>query len=78
MTDVKKQFAIITAHVDILNLINHEIYVDRQALEWWRTNYRGDMTVYSRVRDHVAAMFQQLTDKKVLLIWIAELHKVLG
>ena len=78
MTDVKKQFAIITAHVDKLNLINYEIYVGCQALEWWCTNYHGDMAVYSRVRDHVAAMFQQLTDRKVLLTWIAELHQVLG
>lgn len=78
VTDVKKQFAIITAHVDRLNLINHEIYVDRQALKWWHTNYRGDMAVYSSVRDHVAAIFQQLTDKKVLLTWTAELHQVLG
>ena len=64
--------------MDRLNLINHEVYVDRQALKWWRTNYRGDIKVYNGVRDHVAAMFEQLTEKKVLLIWVAELHQVLG
>ena len=76
-TDVKKQFAIITAYIDKMNLIDHEVYVDRQALKWWRTIYHGDLADYRNVREHVASMFQQLADRKILLTWVAELHGVL-
>ena len=75
--ETKQQLFIITGLVERLNSIGNEIYVDRQALGWWRTK-GGDMAVYRSVRDNVEEMFNKLTDRSLLLTWIAELQKVLN
>ena len=74
---IKQQFFIITGLVERFNSIDNEIYFDHQALGWWCSK-GGDMADYRSVRDHVAGMFNKLTDRSVLLTWITELQQVLS
>ena len=70
-------FFIITGIVERFISINNEVYVDHQALGWWCSK-GGDMADYRSVRDHVAGMFNKLTNRSVLLTWITELQQVLS
>lgn len=72
----QQQFFIVTGLVERCNSIDNEVYVDHQALEWWRKR-GGDMEVYRNVRDRVAEMFNTLANKSKILTWIAELHQIL-
>ena len=74
---IKQQFFIITGLIERFNSIDNKIYVDHQALGWWYSK-GGDMADYRSVRDHVARMFNKLTDRNVLLTWITELQQVLS
>ena len=64
----------IEKEVNTMNTPRQEVYVDRQALQWW-LNQGGKWANYERVRNHVAEMFDRLKSKEVL-DWVSELYKV--
>lgn len=54
------------------SIINQDVYVDKQALGWWKDG-GGDMDRYKQVHDNVAEMYRSLTGEEMKR-WVESLR----
>lgn len=53
------------------------LYVDQQALEWWRASPQGNIARYEEVRGQVEEMYRSLTHTRAdILAWVRELFHI--